>query len=55
MPDPDNIVLEHLRHIHDAIDDMRDDLRDVERIERGLALTDAERRGRPDLSAGGIA
>ena len=29
MADSDNIVLEHLRHIRAAVDDMRDDMREV--------------------------
>jgi predicted nucleic acid-binding Zn-ribbon protein len=29
MTDPDNIVLEHLRHIGGAIDDARDDIREI--------------------------
>ena len=29
MTDPDNIVLEHLRHIRGAIDDVRDDIREI--------------------------
>jgi len=29
MADSDNIVLEHLRHIRAAVDNMRDDMREV--------------------------
>jgi hypothetical protein len=29
MADIDNIVLEHLHHIRGAIDDMRDDIREI--------------------------
>ena len=29
MTEADNIVLEHLRHIGGAIDDMRDDMREI--------------------------
>jgi predicted nucleic acid-binding Zn-ribbon protein len=29
MTEPDNIVLEHLRHIRGAIDNMRDDVREI--------------------------
>jgi hypothetical protein len=29
MADPDNIVLEHLRHIRGVIDDVRDDIREI--------------------------
>jgi hypothetical protein len=29
MAEADNIVLEHLRHIRSAVDDMRDDMREV--------------------------
>jgi hypothetical protein len=29
MPDTDNVVLEHLRHIPRAIDGQRDDMREV--------------------------
>lgn len=29
MPNTDNIVLEHLRHIRGAVDGLRDDMREV--------------------------
>ena len=29
MAEPDNIVLEHLRHIRGAVDGLRDDMREV--------------------------
>ncbi|MEA2874587.1 MAG: hypothetical protein QOH67_4806 [Hyphomicrobiales bacterium] len=29
MAETDNIVLEHLRHIRSAVDDLRDDMREV--------------------------
>jgi predicted nuclease with TOPRIM domain len=29
MADSDNIVLEHLRHIRSAVDDLREDMREV--------------------------
>lgn len=29
MPNSDNIVLEHLRHIRGAVDGLRDDMREV--------------------------
>lgn len=32
MAEPDDIILEHLRHIRGAVDSMRDDVRELKRI-----------------------
>ena len=34
MAEPDNIVLEHLRHVRGAIDDVRDDIREMKQRAR---------------------
>ena len=31
MVEPDNVILEHLRHIRGAVDNVRDDVREIKR------------------------
>lgn len=46
MAETDNVVLEHLRHIRCAIDDVRDDIREVK--QRAGSLENANMSNRLD-------
>jgi len=48
MAEPDNIVLEHLRHIRGAIDDVPDDIREMKQRIGNLATQYASMSNRLD-------